>query len=325
MGVRIGFIGTGGMALAHARCLVEVPDAEIVAFCDVVRGRAENEAEKYGAKAYSDYVEMLDEVELDAVYIIVPPYAHAEMEILAAKRKVNLFVERPVSTSVSAAMETADAIEQTGVICSVGYQMRYADTTVEALHAVSGHDIAMGIGWWPYGMPGEHWWRVMTQSGGHVTEETTQGFDLMRHFMGEVSEVYATVSEAPSDDLPGAFVPDVGTVTLRFESGATGVISNASLASVGGAAGLHLVGRERLVEVYLGRTRVVEPGNVREVSARVNPYVEENRAFVEAVKTRDASGIRCGYRDAAMTLAVALAAHRSAKEGRPVAPAPDRA
>jgi myo-inositol 2-dehydrogenase/D-chiro-inositol 1-dehydrogenase len=316
--VRIGFIGTGTMALGHLRCLAQIPDAEVVAFCDVVREKAEKEAARYGARAYSDYVAMLDEVDLDAVYVVVPPYAHAEIEILAAKRKRNLFVERPVASSIEAARQTADAIEQSGVVSAVGYHMRYYDTTTEALHALRGHDIVMAIGWWPYGMPGDHWWSVMNQSGGHVIEETTHAFDLMRCAMGEVSEVYASVSAMPSEDIAGTDVPDVGTVTLQFAGGAMGVISNTSLVTRGGAAGLHLVGRDRLVEIYMGKARVVEPGNVREVSASVNPYLEENRAFVEAVKTGDRSGIRCDYRDGAKTLELALAAYRSAKEGRPI-------
>jgi myo-inositol 2-dehydrogenase/D-chiro-inositol 1-dehydrogenase len=319
MGVRVGFIGTGGMALGHLRCLSQIADAEVVAVCDVVREKAETEAAKYGAKSYSDYVAMLDEVDLDAVYVIVPPYAHSEIEILAAKRNINVFVERPVAASVEEGRQTADAIDESGVISAVGYHMRYYDTTSEALHALRGQELVMGIGWWPSGMPGDHWWRIMNQSGGHVVEETTQAFDLMRYVMGEVAEVCASVSAMASEDIPGADVPDVGTVTLQFQSGAMGVVSNTSLVTRGGAAGLHLVARGRLVEIYMGKTRVIEPGNVREVSASANPYLEENRAFIDAVRDKDRSRVRCDYRDGLKTLALTLAAYASAKAGRPVA------
>ena len=69
---RIGIIGTGGISGAHIRAYLEQPDVEIVAGCDLIPGKAEAkfaEFEIEGAKYFTDYKEMIDTVEMDAVFV----------------------------------------------------------------------------------------------------------------------------------------------------------------------------------------------------------------------------------------------------------------
>ena len=76
MTVKIGFVGTGGIANHHMRNLAEIPEAEMVAFCDIAEEKALGAATTYGGKAYTNYADMYAEEALDAVYICVPPFAH---------------------------------------------------------------------------------------------------------------------------------------------------------------------------------------------------------------------------------------------------------
>jgi len=55
MSIKVGFIGTGGIANAHMRCLSEIPEAEMVAFCDIVEEKAQDAAEKHNGKAFTDH------------------------------------------------------------------------------------------------------------------------------------------------------------------------------------------------------------------------------------------------------------------------------
>ena len=72
--VKLGFIGTGGMASAHMRNLKEnFDDVEFSAMCDISEDRAKQRAEEFGGNAYSDYRVMYDTEDLDAVYICTPP------------------------------------------------------------------------------------------------------------------------------------------------------------------------------------------------------------------------------------------------------------
>ena len=71
--VKIGAIGVGGMAGGHMRNLTGFDDVEFAAMCDISEERANDASQKYGGTPYTDYKEMYDKEELDAVYICTPP------------------------------------------------------------------------------------------------------------------------------------------------------------------------------------------------------------------------------------------------------------
>ena len=86
MTIKIGFVGTGGIANHHLRTLAQLDEAELVAFCDVVEEKALAAASEYGGRAYSHYEALYDSEALDAVYICLPPFAHAQPELAAIER-----------------------------------------------------------------------------------------------------------------------------------------------------------------------------------------------------------------------------------------------
>src|SRR5438270_101347 len=108
--VRVGFIGSGGMAEAHLRGLPTFPDVEIASFCDVVAAKAEKLAAEYGAKAFSDPRQMLSAEKLDCVYILLPPFAHGEAEQAAIEAKVPFFVEKPIGMDIPVLREIASGV-----------------------------------------------------------------------------------------------------------------------------------------------------------------------------------------------------------------------
>ena len=79
--VRIGFIGAGGIAQRHFDVLRGFHDVKMVAFADPMLERALMLARRGNAAAYEDYRVMLDQEQLDAVYICVPPFAHGDVEM----------------------------------------------------------------------------------------------------------------------------------------------------------------------------------------------------------------------------------------------------
>ncbi|HIE51884.1 MAG TPA: Gfo/Idh/MocA family oxidoreductase [Armatimonadetes bacterium] len=319
MPVRIGFIGTGGIARAHQRCLSQIAAVQMVAFCDVVEERARKAAEEHGGRAYTDFHRMLETEELDAVYICLPPFAHGQPELAAVEQGLALFIEKPVAIDLETACQIQEAIEQTGVICSVGYHWRYFDTTDRARELLADRTIAMTLGYWMGGMPGVPWWRVLAQSGGQMVEQTTHIVDLGRYLAGEVTEVYAAYATRRLHEVPNFEVSDVGVATLKYRSGAVGMVSNTcSLNGIGYTVGLHVVADGFVVEINGGRLRVIRKGDGEEKEPQENPKLREDRVFVEAIQKGDPSAIRSSYADAVKTLAVTLAANESAQTGRPV-------
>ena len=84
--LRVGIIGTGWIAESHVECYKEMPDVEIVAMADLVEGKAEKFAKKYGVEGvrfYRDHKSMLDHEKLDAVSVCTYNRTHAECTIYA--------------------------------------------------------------------------------------------------------------------------------------------------------------------------------------------------------------------------------------------------
>lgn len=79
--IKAAQIGCGGRNGAHFQKLSSFADVDIVGFCDIIPERAEARRNAYGSgKAYTDYVQMLDETNPDVVFIAVPPHVHGEIE-----------------------------------------------------------------------------------------------------------------------------------------------------------------------------------------------------------------------------------------------------
>ena len=158
----------------------------------------------------------------------------------------------------------------------------------------------------------------MEKSGGQMVEQTTHIFDLARYICGDVQEVYAAYATRVMGAVPEFNICDVGTATLKFKSGVVGTISNTCVLSVPYTVGLHVIAKDLVMELH-GDLKVVEPGHTEVFSGGVNPMLEENVAFINAIKTGDRSLIRSDYADAVKTLATTLACNESAETGKPVA------
>jgi myo-inositol 2-dehydrogenase / D-chiro-inositol 1-dehydrogenase len=322
MPVRVGFVGCGGMAGGHienwARMREQGEDVALTAFCDVDAARAERYAARFEGRAYTDFREMLEREALEAVYVVVPPHAHTGAEILAAQKGCALFVEKPIANSLATAREIAAAIEKAGVLSSVGYHMRYQESTDRAAEALQGKTIGMVMGYWMGGMPGVPWWRRLEQSGGQFVEQTTHIVDLARYLVGDVTEVYANATVRALKDVENFTVTDVGAANLKFESGAIGTIHNTCLLKMGYTTGLNVLTPELIVEITGSSCKLIEPGKRTEYTTRDSPYQREDRIFLDAIQSGDRSAIRSTYADALKSLAVTLAVNESYQTGEPI-------
>ncbi|GAF91153.1 unnamed protein product, partial [marine sediment metagenome] len=75
---------------------------------------------------YADARKMLDKAKPDAVYIMLPPFAHGEVEALVIERKLPFFIEKPVAIDMDTAKTVAEGVEKNKLITSVGYEWRYS-------------------------------------------------------------------------------------------------------------------------------------------------------------------------------------------------------
>jgi len=330
MNVRVGFYGAGGVANYHMSHLLKFPDVKIVAVYDPVKkSRCLRVQQEFGAKPYSNAQEMLNEAKMDALYVCVPPYLHRDIEIETARRGIHLFVEKPVGLSLDKTREAEEVIRTEGVISMVGYNWRYMDITDKCREFLKDKTVGMALGYWMGGLPGVDWWHSKCKSGGQIVEQTTHVFDLARYLVGEINSVYSTAAFRLLTDVKSLNIDDLATTILRFKNGAIGCVSCTCALSNGSMVGLKLISQDLVLEIsfdipggldYQHSTpwlSVTTPEGQKKIKGQVNPYYVENKIFIEAVKTKNNQCIKTSYSEAVKTLAVTLAAQKSADTGDP--------
>ncbi|WP_456276588.1 Gfo/Idh/MocA family protein [Bacillus sp. AK128] len=317
--MKIGMIGTGFFANKHSSILSELNGVEVTAFLGTSIEKAEKEARKWSnAKGFIHVEEMLDQQKLDAVYICVPPMAHGTFEKELLDRNIPFFVEKPLGV-YDEPYEIARKVEEQGLITSVGYQWRYRDTTQKMRSILQERKVGMALGYWMGDMPMVPWWRDVHKSGGQFVEQTTHIVDLLRYLCGEIKEVYAAFnSSMMHEKVDGTTVSDVGSVMLTLQNGIIATISNTCILPSSYKVGLELYTNQGVLEVSMNEARDSREGTTEKYSDELNPYLVENKIFLDAVRTGDPSNILSTYQDAVKTHQVTTAAGQSAMTGKPI-------
>lgn len=312
---RIGFIGAGGIAQRHLGVLEQFEDVELAGFADPDFDRAVASASRFGARAYQNSAELLDDPQLDAVYICVPPFAHGEAERLAIQRGLPFFVEKPLSLDIDIAEAIAKDVAAANIITAVGYHWRYIDTVEEARRRLADRPAQLVSGYWLDQTPPPQWWWRQDQSGGQMVEQTTHIIDLARYLVGEVIQVFGLSGHRDREAFPGFDVPTASTASLQFASGAIGNIASTCILNWGHRVGLHIFAEGMALELT-DHDIMIDVGAGRPVQhAQGDPVWREDRDFIDAVRGEN-NRIRCPYGEALKTHRVALAINQSAREGK---------
>jgi predicted dehydrogenase len=313
---RIGILGSGWIARVHARVLAGFDDVRIVAVASRNADAAGRLAASAGARVYADYRSMLDQAELDAAILCLPPYAHVEPELAAVERGIAILAEKPLAVDADGPERVARLVRDKGVVSAVGYQWRYLDVVDRARDLLAANPPQLVLGSWHGETPGPEWWIRRDQSGGQIVEQATHIFDLARYLAGEMEPIAASGHRVPRPAYPGSDILDVTQTSVRFAGGAIGSISTTSLLGQADRVELETIsdGLAMTLEVLNARLvvrRGSEATTVRPPSTFDTPYERQNRAFVDAVQGKP-NRIRSTYEDALLTHRLTIAASRLA-------------
>lgn len=142
--VRIGIIGTGGMGRAHMYSLAQNPQCTIVALCDAFANRYEevvgNVEKITGARpdTYQDFRQVLDRKDIDAVFVVTPDHWHPLMTIYACRAGKDVYVEKPVCTTIEEGRAMVETARRYGRVVQVGTQQRSMPVFQEAMELIHG-------------------------------------------------------------------------------------------------------------------------------------------------------------------------------------------
>lgn len=329
--MKIGIIGTGWVSDLHLNALKKIEGAEVVAIAGRNEARASELAQPWGAKTYEKPLSMLENESLDAVFILLPPHLHGDLERMCSEHVRAVLIEKPISQSLETTREINGYFKKAGTIVSVGYMNRYRQS-VQKAHELFSQPNNQGIlanGWWTTQMPPPLWWRTFDHSGGQFAEQCTHLVDICRYAMGDIVEVSAFATGGFMKEVPDYSVDDAMVVNARFASGALASFSTGCFphhdnsANPDGGIGLSLSSRNHRIALAtwnLEGTVYSGEDDKESIPTEEDIFYVQNKAFLDAAATNDPSGILSPYEDAMKTLATTLAANESARHqnGAPV-------
>jgi len=314
--LKVGFIGAGGMARSHMKGVAGLENVAVSAVCDIDAKRAGEAATEFGAKPYTDYREMLKTEKLDAAYIVLPPFVHGKVERAVIKRNLPFLVEKPIALSSAKGERILEAVEKKGLITCVGYQLRYMRSVQQAKAFVKGKKLGMIVGFYWSSMIRGSWWSDIEKSGGQIVEQATHIVDLMRDIGGEIVEVDARMEQRIASPKEGITVPDAYMVRFEFKNGALGTLTTCCMLNEWNIGFDVMLDSARLhwkIDDLQATPATVQLPPLEQFTAG-----DIDAVFMNAVRTGNKSAIRSDYADALKTLAVTLAANKSARKGEPV-------
>ncbi len=327
--INLAVIGTGRMGSVHVANIVnKVPEANLVAVCDIRLDVAQAVADKWGiTRVVRDYHELLADETIEAVLIATTTSTHAELIKDCAKAGKHIFCEKPIALDLARIDEALEAVEMAGVKLQVGFNRRFDKNFQRVREIVQsgelGRPCMLKITNRDPELPSKEFLRV---SGGLFLDMTIHDFDMAQFQIGEVTEVYATGSVLIDSELEEFGDLDTALITLKFKDGTIGSIDNSRQSVYGYDQRLEVFCLEGTAMAENEKENMVLKGN-REgfQSSRVpnffiqryaSCYVDEVRQFMVSVRD-DLPTVVTGE-DGRRAVVIGYAAWKSFHENRPV-------
>ena len=125
--LKVGLIGCGFMGATHAKCYKCIDGVELAAVADLRREKAEDAASGTNAVIYSEGMDLIENADVDIIDICLPTYLHAEYALKAMEKVKYLFVEKPVTLTLSEGKALLEKSKETGCQVQVGHVVRFKD------------------------------------------------------------------------------------------------------------------------------------------------------------------------------------------------------
>lgn len=224
--VTIAIVGTGIIGPRHAQSVLDCPNATLHSIVDP-SPHAESVAARFTVPLFASVSEMLHAGEApEAAIVCTPNSTHVDISKELLEAGVNVLVEKPISTTVSSALELVKTAKSTGRHLLVGHHRRFNPYITATKRALADNIIGRAIavsGLWATYKPESYFqapaeWRATAESGGPILINLIHDVDLLQYLFGPITRVHAekTLSQRGHDAEEGA------AILLRFASGVVG-------------------------------------------------------------------------------------------------------
>jgi predicted dehydrogenase len=210
MSVRVAIVGCGGVSRSHIAGLKKLPDAEIVAMCDLVEEKAASHAKEHGGTPYTDLGEMLKAEKPDVCDVCTREMDHCEPTVQCLQAGVPAMVEKPMHADINQynvrpsdvpkAQQMVRAAMDNNVLLRMAYNYRYSPYALMLREMIASGEL---------GEP------VYVDANCHLAC-WSHTIDLIRFFNGDVVEMGARMAGPENEQTRAA--------TFRFANDSVGTL-----------------------------------------------------------------------------------------------------
>lgn len=248
MSVGIGIVGCGMIANFHAKAIADATGAHLAGCADRLPEYAAKFAENNGCRGFDSLEAMLADPEIDAISICSPSGAHLDPALAAAAAGKHVLIEKPLEITTERCDQIIRACEKADVRLAVTFQSRFHESSLlmkQAIDAGRFGKVTMGdayVKWYrsqAYYDSGAWRGTWKLDGGGALMNQAIHSVDLLVWLMGDVSEISAMTATLTHERIE---VEDVAVASLKFASGALGVIEATTTAYPGALKRIEISG-----------------------------------------------------------------------------------
>ena len=295
----------------HVRVYHKMEEANLIAVSDVSEKALKKIEKKYGAKGYTEYSELLENPEIEAVSVCVPTTFHHATVMEAIKHGKHVLVEKPIAFTLEEAEEMIAAAKEAGVLLATGHVERFNPAVQKAKELIDDGvigDIVTGFAKRVGPLP------PRIKDVGVSIDLAIHDLDILSYlFEEEVTQVYGTMNSILDD----CDFEDHAEIMVSFDNEATGIIEVNWLTPYKRRE-LELTGTAGIISVdYIQQSIEVFGKFAQDIEIKhAEPLKGELASFLNAVATGAEPEIT--GEDGLNALKMVIAANRSSKEHKPI-------
>lgn len=219
--IRLGIVGLGAMGGQMYETAVAHPEVTLVSAADLIPDLVERRRAEHPAVTFTtDPLQVVTAPDIDAVYLAVPPAAHADLTIAALAAGKAVFCEKPLAVSIADGERMVRAAQDSGLVGAVNYALSDRNSVLRierALHSgevgdVAGVDIQLTLPVWPRAFQAHATWLAGREQGGLLREVFSHFVYLTDRFLGPLTVEHVDVT-FPADDPTGAEIHAMGVLS----------------------------------------------------------------------------------------------------------------
>ena len=231
--VATAVIGTGNRGSHLLRGVLEQTNTRVAAVCDIKPDRldkAATAAAKDNPKTVRDWRQIIDDKEIQAVFVATPPYLHSEMAIAALQAGKHVYCEKPIGVNAKQVRDLLKVAKASKTVFTAGQQLRSMKQYMDAVQKI--HDGVIGDVLWVKaqrhatndlnheGSSGD-WYFDVTKSGGYLIEQSVHNLDLVNWVIGSHPTRASGFGSIVfyKNQPAGRTIFDTGSITFDYPKG----------------------------------------------------------------------------------------------------------